>query len=95
MSGDFMTMRLFHAIDHHRRQDAGWRLVGKRMSRSSRPDRTLDQLNDERDQAAIEVSLAWDAEPTDLVRLAALQRKLQALKVQIDRHRPSPNEDRT
>lgn len=62
------------------------------MSRSSRPDRTLDQLNDERDQAAIEVSLAWDAEPTDLVKLAALKRKLERLRVQIDRHRPPANE---
>jgi hypothetical protein len=57
------------------------------MNRSSRRDATLDGLNDERDQAAIEVSLAWDANPPDLVKLAELQRQLKGVKLRIHHHK--------
>ena len=54
-----------------------------------RPDPELTRLNEERDHAAIQVSLAWDASPPDLVRLSSLQRKLDSLDVQIHRFRPA------
>jgi hypothetical protein len=59
------------------------------MNRTSRRDLTLDGLNDERDQAAIEVSLAWDADPPDLVRLAELQRQIKGVKLRIYHHKPA------
>lgn len=57
------------------------------MYRIPRRDAVLDRLNDERDDLAVQVSLAWDADPPDLPRLSALQRKLDATKREIYRHK--------
>ena len=59
------------------------------MSRFFRPDAELDQLNDERQHAAIQLSLAEDAAAPDWDRIEALQRKLRVLDAQITRHRPA------
>lgn len=56
------------------------------MHRSSKTDAELDRLNEERDDLAIRVSLAWDADPPDLPKLSQLQRELAAIEVKIARH---------
>ena len=59
------------------------------MHRKQRSDAAFDDLCEQRDHVAIQVSLAWDAEPADLVRLSALQRELRALDDQIFNHKPA------
>ena len=63
--------------------------MGRPMNRMFRTDAALDRLNDERDHVAIQVNLAWDADPPDLVRLAALQRKLDGLRLKIHNYQPA------
>lgn len=59
------------------------------MHRKQRSDTAFDDLCEQRDHVAIQVSLAWDADPADLVRLSALQRELRALDRQIFNHKPA------
>ena len=59
------------------------------MHRKKRSNAAFDALCEQRDDVAIQVSLAWDAEPADLVRLSALQRKLRALDFEIFRYNPA------
>lgn len=63
------------------------------MHRKQRLDAAFDDLCEQRDHVAIQVSLALDAEPTDLVRLSALQRELRALDRQIFNHTPVATSD--
>ena len=51
-------------------------------------DAKLDRLNDACEQAEIEASLAWDAVPPDLIKLAQLQRILKKLEGEIQSYRP-------
>ena len=64
------------------------------MSRKQLADAALDALCDQRDHVAIQVSLAWDAEPADLIRLSALQRRLRSLDEQILAHKPANAADK-
>lgn len=59
----------------------------KSLHRLPHSDAELECLNEERDHVAIQVNLAWDETPTDLVRLAQLQRKLAKLESRISKHR--------
>ena len=59
------------------------------MHRKQRSDAAFDDLCEQRDHVAIQVSLAWDAEPADLVRLSALQRELRALGAPISNPKPA------
>lgn len=63
------------------------------MHRKQRSDAAIDALCEQRDHVAIQVSLAWDADPADLVRLSALQRELRALDRQIFNHKPAVTTD--
>ena len=63
------------------------------MHRKQRSDAAFDDLCEQRDHVAIQVSLVWDAEPADLVRLSALQRELRALDRQIFNHKPAVTSD--
>ena len=65
------------------------------MNRKQRSDPAFDHLCEQRDHLAIQVSLAWDAQPADLVRLSALQRKLSAVDQQIFDHKPTHAADAT
>ena len=62
--------------------------LGAHMNRRQRSDPAFDQLCEQRDHVAIQVSLAWDAQPADLIRLSALQQKLRLLDQQIFKHKP-------
>ena len=57
------------------------------MHRKQRTDAAFDALCEQRDDVAIQVSLAWDAQPADLVQLSALQRKLRAIDLEIFNHK--------
>ena len=59
------------------------------MNRRQRSDPAFDELCEQRDHIAIQVSLAWDAEPADLVRLSELQRKLRTFDLQIFSYKPT------
>ena len=63
------------------------------MNRKQRSDPAFDELCEQRDHLAIQVSLAWDAEPADLVRLSELQRKLRACDLQIFNYKPTDASD--
>lgn len=59
------------------------------MNRTQKTDPAFDDLCEQRDHLAIQVSLAWDAQPADLVRLSELQRRLKALDLRISSYRPA------
>ena len=59
------------------------------MHRAVKPDETLERLGDERDQLAIQISLANDAENPDLGRVEALRRSLAEVERQIRAYRPA------
>jgi len=63
------------------------------MHRKQRSDAAFDDLCDQRDHWAIQVSLASDIEPADLVRLSVLQRELRALDRKIFNHKPAGTSD--
>ena len=63
------------------------------MNRKVRSDPALDELCERRDHVAIQVSLAWDAHPADLIRLSALQRELKAIDLQIFRYKSADASD--
>jgi hypothetical protein len=63
------------------------------MNRKQRSDPAFGELCEQRDHIAIQVSLAWDAQPADLVRLAELQRNLRACDLQIYNYRPTDASD--
>lgn len=63
------------------------------MHRIQRLDAAFDALCEQRDHVAIQVSLAWDVEPTDLVRLSTLQSQLRALDRQTLSHKPAQARD--
>ena len=63
------------------------------MHSKQRSDAAFDDLCEQRDHVAIQISLAWDAEPADLVRLSALQHELRALDRQIFNHKPALTSD--
>jgi hypothetical protein len=63
-----------------------WR---QKVHRAGRADAALTALNEQRDHIAIKVSLAWDADPPDLIRLAALQRELEGVERRIHNYRPA------
>ena len=63
--------------------------LGDRMSRIQRCDAAFDELCEQRDDVAIQVSLASEAQPADLVRLSTLEARMKALDRQISNYRPA------
>jgi len=57
------------------------------MTRIARPDAAFDALNDEREQLAIQVSLAADFETPDAAQLAILRDKLMIVERRISNYR--------
>jgi hypothetical protein len=57
------------------------------MTRNARPDAAFDALNDEREQLAIQVSLAADSEMPDAAQLANLRDRLIIVERRISNYR--------
>jgi len=59
------------------------------MARNARTDPALDELNDQREHLAIQVSLLADAEIPEPERLAAMRDRLMMLERRISNYRPA------
>lgn len=59
------------------------------MSRLTRPNPKLTQMNEQREQLAIELSLLADSKEPDHAQLSALRQKLQSAERQIALYKPS------
>jgi chaperonin cofactor prefoldin len=59
------------------------------MSRLARPNPVLAELNEQREQIAIELSLLAHSEQPDQAKLSALRQKLQSAEHRIAVYRPS------
>jgi hypothetical protein len=57
------------------------------MTRIARPDAEFDALNDEREQLAIEISLAADCETPDAAQLGILRDRLTVVERRILNYR--------
>ena len=53
----------------------------------ARTDKTLDELNEERDHVEIQISLLSDTEVPNELRLKALRNKLYGLRQRIEGHK--------
>ena len=58
------------------------------MSRLVRADPVLAEMNEQREQLAIELSLLADSEHPDLAEVTALRRKLQSAERRIAVYKP-------